>query len=553
MTAVIAVSSSRSLVGRVWSARQRADRFFRVCLLIIGVCGYLALCEARAATVAIGLASEMRTTDPHRALTQADATIAAHAFEPLVTLDSDSKPLPALATSWVQENDTTWRFILRHGVQFHNGMELTAEDVALSLQRAMKLRPELAIGGNPEWLTATVVDRFTVQLKTAAAYPLLLNDLSLIRIASAKSIDANERANVTDRPLAGTGPYRIAAHDGNRVELLQHRSYWKSPATWDSVLLFSLPDNRERVEALLAARVHAIERIPPEMIERLRSDERASVYQAVSGRLMFLQVGTHRFNAPELTYSDQPSPAPNPLLDRRVRRAISEAIDRRALITSVLRGLGEPAGQLVPAGYLGYVPELHADQRNIDDARALLAESGFPNGFAVTLHGPRDVYPADAEVLAAIARMIRDAGIRADHMSEPGATFAGRAARQQYSAYLRGFTVPTRDASVPLRSLLATRDARTGAGSLNWSGYSNGTLDGLIQRAMSHSSYEARQLLLQEATVLAMKDVALIPLYFAYDTWATGADYELSTRSEGLLMADHVRLRSRSRVLGAAL
>ena len=515
----------------------------RLCLVVAIAIAVLG--DARAAALALGLASDIRTLDPHRALTPAETTVAAHVFETLVTLDPRSKPVPALATEWVREDEKTWRLTLRRNVKFQDDTALTAEDVALSLERAMKARPQLAMGGDPGWLTATEIDPSHVKLKTAAAYSLLLQDLALIRIVSAKSIRASDAAPASDVTLAGTGRYRIAGRDGDAVELRPYRQYWGTRATWDAVTLRALPVDSERIDALLSNGVNAIERIPPQMIDRLRNDKSLKVYQAVSGRLMYLALGTHRVNPPGLTYADQASSAPNPLLDRRVRRAISEAIDRRELVATVLHGSGQPAGQLVPRGYLGHVPELYGDALDVADARALLQEAGFPNGFSLTVHGPKDVYPADADVLAAIARMLRNVGIEADAVSEPGAAFASRGSRQQYSAFLRGFITTTRDASVPLRAVLATHDPKTGAGSVNWSRYSNGTLDGLIESAMSQGSVEARQLLLQEATILAMKDNALVPLYFTYDVWATRADYVLETRLDGLLMADSLKLRSK--------
>ena len=143
--------------SRAWSARNGAGLFLRLCLAAAIVLAVLS--DARAAPLALGLASEIRTLDPHRATTGAEGTVAAHVFESLVTLDTRSKPLPALATEWVREDDRNWRLTLRQKVRFHDGTALSAEDVALSLDRATKARPELAIGGNPRWLNVTVIDQ----------------------------------------------------------------------------------------------------------------------------------------------------------------------------------------------------------------------------------------------------------------------------------------------------------------------------------------------------------------------------------------------------------
>ena len=242
---------------------------------------------------------------------------------------------------------------------------------------------------------------------------------------------------------------------------------------------------------------------------------------------MYLQLGMHRANPPFVR--SERSPETNPLLDRRVRRAISMAIDRSALVEEVLRGAAEPAGQLVPEGFFGHVPGLWGDVRDVHEARQLLAEAGYPRGFELTLHGPQGVYPGDVQVLEAIARMLRDVGITARAVSKPAQSFAAQGSRQQYSAILRGFVSGIRDASVPLRMLVATYDADTGAGSLNWGRYSNRTLDGMLQRAMGQASADARKLLVQEATSLAMRDVALVPLYFTLDVSASRAGLALDT------------------------
>ena len=145
-----------------------------------------------------------------------------------------------------------------------------------------------------------------------------------------------------------------------------------------------------------------------------------------------------------------------------------------------------------------------------------------------------------ADVLAALVRMLRDANIRAEAAVEPAATFASRAARQEYSAYLRGFVGTAPDATEALVALLATADPKSGAGRLNWARYSNGTLDSLIQNAITQPRNDARALLLQEATRLAMRDVALVPLYFAADAWASRAGLRFVPNSNGLPVAERV-------------
>ena len=511
------------------------------CLLAFVALSGAAVARAAAAppaTLTLGLASELRSVDPHRVGTPGDDAVAAHVFESLVRFDS--APAPALATSWTQQDDTSWLFTLRRGVAFSDGTLLTADDAAASLRRALRMRA-VRSGAGPDWLAVEVVDRSRLRLRTAASYAFLMQALSRMRIVSAASIRAADADPAARAEWTGTGPYRVAEPGPGRVTLVPNSHYGGKAPRWASIILRGLPDGHERVAALLAGSVDAVENIPLDEVERLRGDARFALHAQRSGRLIYLQLGTHAANPPELSYGDQPEPVPNPLLDRRVRRALSEAIDRPALIGQAAHGLGEPAGQLVPPGFFGHLPGLSADKHNLEDARVLLAESGFPNGFALTVHGPLDVYPGGAEVLAGVARMLGEVGVRAQAAADPAATFAAQGSRQQYSAYIRGFSGTVRDATETFVALLATPDAGTGAGGVNWARYSNGTLDGLIQRALVQPRDDARQLLLQEATRLAMSDVALIPLYFAHDAWATRAGLAFTADSQAGALAERLK------------
>ena len=313
---------------------------------------------ALGSTLVIGLASELRSIDPHRSTTAADDATLAHAFESLIRFDPAAGPTPVLARAWTQQDENTWHFTLRPGVRFHDGSLMSAEDVAFSIQRALKLRPELAIGGTPEWLTVEVVDKATLRLHSRAAHTLLMQALSGIRIVSAASVRRSESGGAAKPLLLGTGPYRLAQQTADGVTLVAAEHYWGKAAAWKSVTLRALPNGSERVAALRAGALDVVERVPPEELEPLRDGGRFAVHPTPSGRLMYLQLGNHAVNPPDLSYGAAPSPAPNPLLDPRVRRAISEALDRRELATIGVRGLGEPAVQLVPPGFFGHVPGL---------------------------------------------------------------------------------------------------------------------------------------------------------------------------------------------------
>src|SRR6187551_316564 len=157
------------------------------------VAGLLALAvfvaPARAADLRIALSSEPNSLDPHFHALAPNNNLNAHIFEALTRFDSDSRLVPALAESWRLVDETTWEFKLRKGVKFHDGSDLTAEDVAWSLDRPATITnsPGSFALYTKQIIAKQIVDPWTIRSKTAAPYPLMLNDLSAVFIVSRKS------------------------------------------------------------------------------------------------------------------------------------------------------------------------------------------------------------------------------------------------------------------------------------------------------------------------------------------------------------------------------
>src|SRR6187397_727942 len=182
------------------------------------IAGLLALAvfaaPARAAELRIALSSEPNSLDPHFQALAPNNNLNAHIFEALPRFDSDSRLVPALAESWRLVDETTWEFKLRKGVKFHDGSELTAEDVAWSLDRpaTIKNSPGPYTLYTRQITSKEIVDPLTIRVKTAAPYPLMLNDLSAIFIVSKKNtqgVSSEEFAQ--GKGVVGTGPFRFVS------------------------------------------------------------------------------------------------------------------------------------------------------------------------------------------------------------------------------------------------------------------------------------------------------------------------------------------------------
>jgi len=204
-----------------------------------------------------------------------------------------------------------------------------------------------------------------------------------------------------------------------------------------------------------------------------------------------------------------------------VRRALAHAIDRDAIVSRVMEGVAVPINQVVPPGTYGYSEALAAPKANLAEARRLLAEAGYPNGFAITVHGSNDRYPNDGKITQAIGQMWTRIGVRTAVEVAPFGSFVQKASKQEFSAFLVSWGNATGDPTPALRSTLATFDAARGLGSVNRGRYSNPAYDELLVAAMRELDSGKRERMLQQAAELAIgQDVAVVPLHMQKNIWA---------------------------------
>ncbi|CAN0339474.1 unnamed protein product, partial [Chrysoparadoxa australica] len=163
-------------------------------------------------------------------------------------------------------------------------------------------------------------------------------------------------------------------------------------------------------------------------MQYLMSNENVAISRKVSNRVIYLHSDQFREDSPQIT-GNNGEKIKNPLLDVRVRRAISKAINRDAIVARVMEGVAIPAGQLLPEGFFGRSENLSPEKYDPEGAKKLLAEAGYPDGFKMKIHGPNDRYINDAKILEAIGQMITRIGIKAEVITMPRSVFFGRASK----------------------------------------------------------------------------------------------------------------------------
>jgi peptide/nickel transport system substrate-binding protein len=500
---------------------------------------------AGAQDLSIGLGADVTSIDPHFHNLTPNNNVGNHIFDALVTKDARGRLTPALAESWRTLDDLTWEFRLRKGVKFHDGSDFTAADVVFSLERVPTVpnSPSPFTTYSKQITEKIVVDPHTLRLKTASPYPLMANDMSTIMIVSSRTAKGASTEDFNSGKAAiGTGPFRFVRwQKGDRIELARHEAYWGSKIPWNRVTFRIITSDPTRIASLLAGEVRAIENVPTADLVKLAKHSDLSLYRIVSHRVMYLHIDSARDKSPFVTDKAGRPLDRNPLKDARVRRAMSKAINRQALVERVMEGAARATGQLMPEGMFGYTPALKPEPYDPDGARKLLAEAGYPDGFGLTIHGPNNRYVNDEQVAQAIAQMLTRVGIVTKVDTMPSAVYFTRANKLEFSLMLVGWGSDTAEASSPLKALLATYSSDKGMGQANRGRYSNPKLDALLEQALATVDDARREKLLQEATQLGMADLGIITLYHQENLWATRKGIAYTPRADERTLAHQFR------------
>lgn len=504
---------------------------------------------AFAADLKIGLKTEANNADPH-ILGLGGSTnrnVWQHVYEPLVGLDDRQQVKPLLATSWRTINELTWEFKLRPKVVFHDGSPLTAEDVKFSLERAMGATgPRTFRTYVSDIASISIADAQTVLIKTKVPSPSLPKNISTILIVSKKvAIDATENTFAVGKTAVGTGAYRfIEWRHGERIVLAKNDHYWGEKEPWNTVVLRFIPKDPARAAALLAGAVDVIDGAPISAADAFNRNNKVDTISVTSYMLNYVVFDQFRRDSPYVKDNDGNPLGKNPFADRKVREALTIAIDRNAITKHVMKGAAEPSGQIVPPGFFGHDPSLKAKTFNFAEAKRLLSEAGYPNGFRITLHCTNDRYVNDAKVCEALGQMFSKIGIKTEVKTMPSAVFLSRAtsAREtDFSIFLIGIGAVTGESAAPLVAISHTIDRDAGLGANNYGRYSNPQTDALINTALRSMDPVAREEALKSAAKVLMADVGIMPIHFLKANWATRKSISIKPRSDGFTLAMNIR------------
>jgi len=517
-------------------------------LLTVAAAATLLLATAaKAETFRFSFQSDAATMDPYGISENFTQSFLSNIYEPLVRYDGDMQLEPALAVSWAQTDRRTWRFDLRQDVTFHDGSAFSAEDVVFSLERAQSEGADMAlyVGDIAE---ARVVDQHTVELVTEEPQPILDHIIARWLImdrtwaeahGAEKPVDlAQEQETYAAQHANGTGPFVLKSREaGLRTVLEVNPEWWDEPKhNLTEVSFTPITADGTRTAAMLSGELDMMYPVPVQDIARMDAADGVRVLQGPEVRTIFLGMDQFR---DELLYSDVEGA--NPFKDVRVRRAFYHAIDIEAIKDKVMRGAATPAGLLVGPGISGFSEALNERlPHDPEKARELLAEAGYPDGFALTMDCPNDRYVNDEAICQAVVGMLGKIGIDASLRAQTKTRYFQKLRNNEVSFYLLGWTPDSLDSGSVIANLLVPPDQ----GGLKWNGghYGNPRITELSAKIQVETDDQRREEMVAEVWRIMKEDVGYIPLHQQALAWAVADGVELVQRPDNALMLWHVRM-----------
>ena len=487
---------------------------------------------ASAQNITLGTKLELNTLDPHFFNSFPPGSAHEYIYEKLVNYDEKLGLKRVLAESWKLVDDLTWEFQLRKGVTFHDGSPFTADDVIATMERVPNVpnSPNSFAQFTRSIESMKKIDSHRIQFHTKFPNPNFINDLASVFIISAKQKDATTNDFNSGKAANGTGPYKLVEWvNGERLVVERNPNYWGPRPAWAKVTERTIAKDPTRLAALLSGEVDAIDAVPIQDLERLRKEGKFSLFRGAAAIVHYVALDSARDESPFVTAKDGKPLGRNPLKDRRVRKALSAAINRDLIVKRVMEGSAQAAGQLLPEQFTGR-NAIKPDPFDLPRAQALLKEAGWGDGFRIVLHTPGDRYPNDSAIAQAIAQMWTRLGLKVEVEALPGSVFFTRASKQDFSAFAAQYG--SEDGASALRALVARADPSKGFGTANRTRYTNPVVDSLLEEALATMDGEIRNEKLGRAIRFALDDQPLIPVFYPIFDFATRKGLVLTPRPQ---------------------
>ena len=489
---------------------------------------------AHAEKLRIAYSAAPVTVDSYRSSTTPSGSLNSHIYEGLLARTNEN----LLGTQFTWETPTRLVIHLRQGVKFHNGDDFDSHDVVYSACRMV-----YRVNGKKNILSSSMspvtnveaIGPYKVVFETVKPYPILVQKLKYLHIMPA-SLGTGVPENITFDPEGncgieqyattadiesakagiGTGPFKLVSFTKNgTTKMVRNDNYWGKKSDWTELEISAVTNSGARIAGLLSGDYDVVESPSLEDMAALDKKQGFNYITTPSWRTIFILMDVGSEQAIGVTAPD----GKNPFADIRVRKAMSLAIDRNAIVNRLLGGGATVAKQFAPEYMDGAETGLPALQYDPEQAKKLLADAGYPDGFSMDFYLPSDRYPNIGRLAQVVAQYWSRVGLTITLKPQPWSVFSKTRKARKLGVWLYGWGHPQGFTQM-ISFNYPSKNAELNLGSSNQSNYHNPQVDMWMQKWAVETDTEKANTYGREAMKVIMGDMAGIPLYYQHSAWA---------------------------------
>ncbi len=435
--------------------------------------------------------ADVDTLDPGQYTDLYSGRVIDQMFETLLCMDYEGEFQPCLAEDWdIEEDGTLWTFYLREGVKFHDGSEMTAEDVEFTLDRLMDEDYNSPRKADFDLIDEiNVVDDYTLEVVLREPNMVFMTDLLNGYVVPKDYVEEVGNEGLASEPI-GTGPFSFEEYRTDDYTLLEaFEDYWGGRPKLDSLRFRPIPEATTRIVELETGGIHLMAEVPGEELERLEEEEGIEVDSVTGTNWRSLSMNMDR----------------EPFDDINVRRAISHAIDKQRIIDTVYPGTSIPAEGPLPPTSWAYDSEFEGRGFDLDRAKEYMADSDYPDGFEATLMiSEGEQLQREAPLLQS---MLAEIGVEIEIQSLEWGTFLERLTNQDYDMLRVGWTTNVEPDSILYNTFHSSSEQ------FNMFGYDNSRVDELLDKGRLEPDLDKRKEIYREVQEIIVDEA---PAAFVY-------------------------------------
>jgi peptide/nickel transport system substrate-binding protein len=468
-------------------------------------------------TLIFGRGGDSVSLDPANVTDGESIKVTKNIFEGLLTYEEDNtEVVPALATEWSYDADNlVWTFTLREGVKFHDGTDFNAEAVVFNFNRWMDKDHEFHIGDFPYYgymfggykgdeghviKEVVATGDYTVEIHLNNPQGPFLNNVAMAAFGIASPAAIKEHGeNFGENPV-GTGPFKFVEWKrDDSITVEKNEDYWQEGLPkLDKVIFKSIPENSARFIALQNGDIDIMDGVNAADLQIIESDENLQQFLRPSMNVGYLAFNTEK----------------EPFNNKKVRQALNHAVDKNALIDTFYGGLAEPAKNPLPPSLWGYNDSINEYEFDLEKAKQLLAEAGYPDGFETDFWAmpvPRPYMPQGPQAAEQMAANFEKIGVKTEILSPEWGVYLERTGNGEHQMAMLGWTGDNGDPDNFLYVLLDSDNAKTpDAGNIAF--YKNDQVHDLLIQAQRITDLEERTKLYEQAQEIIHEDAPWVPL-----------------------------------------